>query len=85
MKFHALFMLKLNFWFKKKDEYANNLKNSSTTKIGVCIPCGYSMSNIWAFDNVENKHTLYRGEYCLKKFCTFLKSHPSNVIQFEKK
>ena len=31
----------------KKDECANNLKNSSTTKICERIPCGYSMSNIW--------------------------------------
>ena len=31
----------------------------STTKIGEHIPCGYSMSTIWAFDHIENKHTLY--------------------------
>ena len=26
------------------------------------IPCGYSMPAIFAFDNIENKHTLYHGQ-----------------------
>ena len=29
---------------------------------------GYSMSSIWAFNNIENKHTLYLGEDCMKNF-----------------
>ena len=37
---------------------ANNPENSSTTKIGEHITCGYSMSTIWAFDNIENKHIM---------------------------
>ena len=40
------------------------------------------MSTIWAFDNIENKHTLYCGENCMKKFCTSLKEHATNVINF---
>ena len=43
------------------------------------------MSTIWAFDNTENKHTLYRREDCLKRFCTSLTEHAANVINFEKK
>ena len=43
------------------------------------------MSTIWAFDNIENKHTLYRREDCMKKFCTSLRDHATNVINFEKK
>ena len=31
---------------KKLDGYANNPENSSTTKIGEHIPCGYLMSTI---------------------------------------
>ena len=54
---------------KKIDGCENNPENSSTTKIGEHIPCGCSMSAIWAFDNIENKHTLYWGEDCMKKFC----------------
>ena len=43
---------------KKIDECANNPETSLTTKI---IPCGYSMSTIWEFNNVESNHTLYHG------------------------
>ena len=43
------------------------------------------MSTIWAFDNIENNHTLCRGEYCMKKFCTFLRELATNVINYEKK
>ena len=63
----------------------NNPENSSTTKIGEHIPCRYSISAIWAFDSIENKHTLYRGEDCMKTFCTSLREHATNVINFEKK
>ena len=34
--------------------------------------------------NIENKHSLYRGEDCLKKFFSFLRKHATNVINFEK-
>ena len=43
------------------------------------------MSTTWAFDNIENKHTLHCGEDCMKKFCTYLGEHATNVINFEKK
>ena len=43
---------------KKLNECANN---SSTTKIIEYIPCQYSMSIFWAFNHIENKHTLYIG------------------------
>ena len=58
---------------KKINTYANNPENSSTTKFGEHIPYACSMSALWAFDNVENKHTLYCEKDCLKKFCTFIK------------
>ena len=69
---------------KKLDECASNLQNSSTRKISEHIPCRYSISTIWAFDNIENSHTLYRGEDYMKKFCTSLREHAINVINFEK-
>ena len=40
---------------------------------------------ILAFDNTENEHTLYCGKDCMKKFCTSLREHATNVINFEKK
>ena len=49
---------------KKIDGSTNNPENSSTTKIDEHIPCGCS---IWAFNNVENKPTLYCGETLYEK------------------
>ena len=43
------------------------------------------MSTIWAFDYIENKHTLYRGKDSVKKFCEYLREHAKNIIDFEKK
>ena len=45
----------------------------------------FSISTIWAFDHLENKHTLYGGEYCMKMLCTSLREHATKVINFEKK
>ena len=70
---------------RKIDGFPNNPENSSTTKIGVHIPCRYSMSTIWGFDHIEDKHTLYRGKDCTKKFFTSLRQHAKNIIDFEKK
>ena len=70
---------------KKIDGCANNTENSSATKIGEHIPCGYSMSTIWAFDHIENKRTLHCEKYCMKKFGESLREHAKNIIDFEKK
>ena len=43
------------------------------------------MPKIWAFDHIENKHTLYRVKNCMKKFCTSLREHVKNINDFEKK
>ena len=62
------------------DGCENNPEKSSTTKLTENISYRYSMSVIWIFDNIENKHSLYRGQDCMKKLC----SSPTNVINFEK-
>ena len=64
---------------------ANDPENSSTAKIGEHIPCGYSMSTVWGFDHVENKHTLYRRKDCMKKFCSSLRERMKNIINLQKK
>ena len=69
----------------KKDGCLNNSEIPSTTKLGEHIPCGCSMPTIRAFGNIENKHTFYRGEDCIKKFCTSLREHTTNAIDFERK
>ena len=43
------------------------------------------MSTIWAFDHIENKHSLCRGKDCTKRFCESLREHAKNAIEFEKK
>ena len=43
------------------------------------------MSTIWTFDDIENKHNLYRGEGCMKNFCTSSREHVTYLIDFEKK
>ena len=70
---------------KKIDVCAKNPENTSTKRIGEHIPCGYSMSTISVFDNIENKHTLYRREDCMKIFCTSLRENVKNIFDFEKK
>ena len=35
-------------------------------------------------DNVENKHSLYHGEDCMKKFCISLREHAADVISSER-
>ena len=70
---------------KKIGGCANNPDKSSTTKIGEYIPCGYSISTIHAFDDKENKHTLYPWKDYMKKFCTSLREHVTNVINFKRK
>ena len=40
---------------------------------------------MWAFDNIENKHSLYCGEDFMKKFYISLREHTANLIKFEKK
>ena len=51
----------------KIDGRENNPKKSSKTKIGEHIPCRYSMSTIWGFDPIEDKHTLYWGKRLREK------------------
>ena len=57
----------------------------STTEVGEYIPCRYSMWTILAFDNIENSHSLHRGEDCIKKFCSSPREHARNIINFEKR
>ena len=43
------------------------------------------MSAIWGFDQIEDKHILYCGKDCMKKFCTSLREHTKNIIDFKKR
>ena len=62
-----------------------NSENSSTAKVGKYVPSGFSMSTISSFRSIENKHDVYRGKDCMKKFCEFLRKHAMKIINFKKK
>ena len=69
----------------KIDGCLNNPEKSSIINIGEPILCGYSISTIWGFDHIENKHTLCRGTDCMKKLCDSLREHAKNINKFENK
>ena len=43
------------------------------------------MSRISSFRIIENKHDIYRGKDCMKKFCEFLREHAMKLILKRKK
>ena len=43
------------------------------------------MSTRSSFKNIENKHGLFRGKDCMKKFCVSLREHKTKIINFKKK
>ena len=63
----------------------NNPENSSITKVSKHVPSSFLMSTISSFRSIENKHYVYRGKDCMKKFCKFLRQHSVKIINFKKK
>ena len=59
----------LEFIIQKVDGCKSNPENSSATKVSEHIPSSFSMSTISSFRSIENKHNVYRGKDCMKKFC----------------
>ena len=43
------------------------------------------MPTISSFRSIENKHGVYRGNNCMKKFCESLREHVMKTINFKKK
>ena len=39
------------------------------------------MSAISSFISIENKHGVYRGKDCMKKFCKFLRKHEKKKMK----
>ena len=70
---------------EKTDGCKNNPENSSTTKVRKHISSGFSMSTISSFRSIENKHDVYKGKNCMKKFCEFLRERAMKIINFKKK
>ena len=62
-----------------------DVKQSCATKVGEHNPSGFSMSTISSFKSIENKHGVYKGNLCMKKFCESLREHAMEIINFKKK
>ena len=75
----------IEFLIRKIDGCENKQEKFSAMKISEYIPCGYSISTIWGFEHTKNKYSLYRGNDCMKRFCTSLREHAQRIIGFEKK
>ena len=43
------------------------------------------MPTIWTFDDIENKHDVYRGEDYMKTFHESLRENATKIVNFEKK
>ena len=56
-------------------EKVDGCRNNSTAKVNHGIPSGFPMSTIWPFRSMKNKHDVYRGKNCMKKFCESLREH----------
>ena len=69
---------------EKIDGCKNNPENLSTAKISEHVSPGLSMSIIPLFRSIENKHDVYRGKDCMKKFCEFLGECTIKIINSEK-
>ena len=43
------------------------------------------MATIWGFDQIKDKHTLYRGKDCIKNFCKSLREHEKEYLFLKRK
>ena len=76
--------LALKFLTKSIDECKNSFKNF-TLKVNEHISREFLMPSICISDSIENKHNVYRGEYCIERFPEFLRENAMKIINFEKK
>ena len=67
---------------EKIDGCKNNPENSSKIKVSEHIPSGFLMSTISSFRSLENKHDVYRGKDCMKRFREFLREHANENNKF---
>ena len=63
----------------------NNPKKSSTTKINIHAPYGYSLFTHCSFDTTQNKIDYCGGKNCMKNVYLDLREHATKIINYEKK
>ena len=83
----ALFVIyaDLDCLIKRIGGCKNNHQNSLTTKVREHNLSGFYMSTISSFKRIENKHDIYRGKDCMKKYYESLREHAMNIKNFKKK
>ena len=84
IKYH-LFTSDLECIIEKTGECKTNPQNSFTSTVSEHILSGFSMSTISSFRSIENKHDVYRGRDCMKKFCEVLREHAKKIINLKEK
>ena len=75
----------LELSIEKIDDCKNNPENSSTNKVGEHTPSVFSMSAISSFKSIEDRHDVYIGKNCMKKFYESLREHAMKIFNFYKK
>ena len=68
-----------------KQSCQNNPNKSYTERKAIHEPCGYSLDLVCSFDSKEDKRSFYRGNDCIKKFCSELKVLGTKVVNYEQK
>ena len=69
----------------KEQSCQNNPNESYTERKAKHEPSGYALSLISLFDSKENKHNVYGGRDCIKRFCSDLKELRTKIINYEEK
>ena len=70
---------------EKIDGFKNNADITFPIKVGEHTPSRFSMPTISWFESKENKHDVYRGKNCMKKFCESLRENAMEIIDLKKK
>ena len=79
----ALFIIYAECLIDKIDGCKNNPEKSLTKKVSEHIPSGFSVSAV--SKNIGNRCDVYRGKYCIKRFCKSLKEYTAKITNFKKK
>ena len=85
INFPFIFYADIGSLLEKIFECHDNPQKSSTSKLSDHTECGYSLFTQCSFDRNKNKHSYYRGKYCMKKFSEDQRKHATEIIKHEKK
>ena len=75
----------LEYFLLKQKSCQNNPNKCYTKRKAIHEPCGYSLDLVCSFDSKEDKHSFYRGNDCIKKFCSELKELGTKIVNYEQK